>query len=784
MYGALRASFGIVLLGGAARLEPADRVLVPLADAEWAARIRVALRDIEGARYRAAIDHLQVGLTEGEGAVVQAPEDLPLDAAALRRAMESLDAPPPAEDGGETEAPWGVSRRFIAVRALAHRALACLPGEGLRLYRELYDVRARDLLERHRSGREPLALETAARAFFFTSVGDEAAELAGDVSFEEGSWRTGVTWWRQVLLDHPDRDEPREGLRLKLLDALELLGDHDAWKLERESFVRAVGRDPPGAPSATDEPGPARAGIGAAADLPPRLELGRWGGELRRGELPSLAGSALVGSWRSRHWSQKGLDPAAGPGEVAARQPFRPYYPQLQPLYPFLPVVDDKSLYLSGVYKLFRFDAGPDRGSLVAEYVKPTPRHIEERLPYVERDDSALYTTTIWAKDETAHPDLESLPRKVLITHYVSDRVQASSFMSYDITVEIPIRSLVAFDADTRAVLWKTGPTDGAARRMEDLGQALPRSQVARQPRSELSYTSPVIVKDGLVVAGGWVQRGYVDSVLRALDLRDGRTVWETFISGGQLELTMFGEMAREPFAGAIAEQEGIIYYLNQFGVIAAVELASGRVRWITTYDTIDVRATWQRSAEIRDTCWGANPLLLLGNVLIATPRDSQYLYAIDTGTGPAGEMAAGRVLWRFHNTSSLLRDLLGAKRGKVYFTGPRSVGALDLSGLDAYGHFGKTGAAAEGAPFAVEPRRLYRDLPGSQIVGPGVLTDEGVLFADEKGLYLAGPELGPPVPLVLESAQVPGRLSVAHGMVYMTSRTQLAAYGPPPPAR
>jgi outer membrane protein assembly factor BamB len=401
-------------------------------------------------------------------------------------------------------------------------------------------------------------------------------------------------------------------------------------------------------------------------------------------------------------------------------------------------------------------------------------------------------------------------PDEILVTSYVSDRVKSGKFMGYDITVEIPIRSLVAFAASSREVLWKTArdrtaqgpqadegrlpaelPQDEGGDELEGIrpGFLPPRYRLfegtpVQDSGKDFSYTSPVVVKNGIAAATGWVQRGYVRSAVRGLDAATGALVWETALASSQLELTMFGEIAREPFAGAITEGDGVLYCLTQTGVIGAVDLETGRIRWLTTYDTIEVEPSTHRAAIKRNISWGLNSLLVLGNVLIATPRDSEYLYAISTGRGPEGPLSGGRVLWRYYNPfrhgqqGGELRDLLGFSKGSLYFTGSEGVSALDVTGMDAEGRLPR------GLSQPPRVRGSYVD----GVAGPGALTTSGVVFSDQEGLRLASLDLKSVLELTRKPYRhsvfgvYPGRVQVVPGTILVTSRQLISSYTPEPP--
>ncbi|MBI4605019.1 MAG: hypothetical protein HY721_23910, partial [Planctomycetes bacterium] len=601
-----------------------DTALVPL---EGDAReVQEAAEHIAAGRFREGVAMLQ-GLVapeasrKAEAYLVEVPATLPREAGALGDALRAASAkgsparplalPAPRARGGlglpmarlppPSPGP-AAGRRFLPVEEVAAHLHSSLRGEALEAYRELYDGLGASLLAEHRERDDPARLERAARNLFWTSSGDDAAEILGDSCFERGAYAEAARWWRRILSEHPAPDVPIGRVRAKLLVALRALGAEKEETLERDRLLAAS----PGDAGLVRE-------IEAAVPRttpggrPPPEEPSRWGGEVRDALPPALPGAAGGGphlasaplqlSWASWAWSGQGLERSLEPGlGRPGRFHGRGVPPDAPGHFPFVALADGDDVYLSGVFSLYRFDGRPGGGKLLREYRKPVSSI--DVLAYQERaeNDSGLYTVTLWKKALEPSPSLAALPGEVLVTHYVSDRVSAKKYLGYYIYREIPIRSLVAFDAATGRALWKTG---SAARPPRAAGEAggragrgalepadeweglddedLPFPGFPRgfRPRSPLelddpesaisrdfSYTSPAIVRGGLVVAGGWFQRGYVNTALRALDLRTGELVWETLLSGAQVEPTMFGEMAREPLAGAIHEADGTVYYV------------------------------------------------------------------------------------------------------------------------------------------------------------------------------------------------------------------------------
>lgn len=813
------------------RAGASDRALVPLelAGEDALGRILSALDRIRSGDFREGIRGLQECVAEGfrsrgrrvfspsDSPLIQVPAELPRDPALLRAALEGAsrtEAPTPLRAAAlaarlrqrvfidprgdiveiqepgipAREEPPAPGRRFLSPPAVAEFALLSLPPPALEAYRELYDPDALRIRERYLSTGDRAALERLAREFFLATPGPEAGELLGDVLFEEGDAAGAVSWWRKVA-EHPASDGLRDRVNAKAL-----------------AVSRALGQ--------------AKAADFGERPVPPATS--RWGGELAPAALPAIPGRQLELSWDSWIWSVRGLGPRRA--EILApairRSPLA--YGSSYVHFPFVLALDGEFAYVSSVFSAYKIDARPGRGNVVREYRKPCPR---ELAGYEERSDAALSTVTIWKKEWEPGCDRGDLPDEVLISHYVFDVVRPVSYRSFDLTVQIPIRGLVALDAQTGAILWTAGPGGRAAgaasgaeprpdegpRDLDDFedpfgrespwaseGRAVlpdradPLGSTETAAVKDFSYTSPAIVKRGLAVAAGWAQRGYVTVALRAHDLRTGALAWETpIVNSGGVERTLFGEMAREPFAAAVAEQDGIVYCLSQLGAIAAAELDTGRVLWASTYDAIPVQPTYGPRAILRDVVWGPNPILLLGPACIVTPRDSDSLYAFDAGLGPRGIATAGRMLWKFRvagedeespkpREAARPRDLLGYRAGQLYLGGFAEVSALDLSSMDEEGFLWKDGRRLDSpARKTLAPRTTIR------MDAPAVLARDGVVFADRDGLRLLEFDTERVFDLAGAPARSPewnayrGRVQVSPHAILLTSRQLLSAFAP-----
>jgi len=755
--------------------------------------------------------------------------------------------------------------RYRRVSDLARFLLSRISEESRAVYRARYEPAASRLVSTLSAGfgiewldRE--ALERIALRFPLTLSGREARELLGDLEFEDARVERAAIWFAQLsdelALESPRDDQLLSRLRTKLLLAVRLRGDERRYAHERSEVLAAIESGEQreaflatlegleratafgGTGPAGDGTGPAGDGTGPAADVAVSVQRGssspkavvqlpsRWGGELPGGNLSSsppvstMPDLPIETSWQTLSWRNTVVvrslynDPRHdfGSGRFG-RAIVRRWID-----FPFVPVVDGNDVFLSGVFRLFRFDVRPGTGKLLAQLPKPTPGYLAGR--FKESSDSPVYATTLWGRDRDWTLDNgevavdAGLPGSIAVTHSISTGVRRDHYMGYDITSEIVTRSLVAYDRTTGRQLWKTEDLR-RVRRTDPFGP--------NQIPVEVSYSSPPVVRGSRVYAGGWKQRGYVNSLVRALDLYTGKMIWETPIGSSQMEQTMFGELAREPFASFLTEEDGVLYYQSNLGIVAALDVESGNVLWTTTYDSLQPEPTLSRTPILRDLVWGTNPPLLLDHMLIVTPRDSTLVLAIDTGRGPQGADRAGEVLWYHDNSRGFLRDFLGHHQGWLYFTGVGGVEALDISSRTASGHLETVAQAPavkgtsqgrlardfrgalekrvadnEAAPSVLPRREPLASLPVARRVpsryggadevveAPGLLTDRGVLYSDETGLYLVDHGLTrrdllvPPPANAGTAGFVPGRITMAGDLILVTSRLWISAYGSP----
>lgn len=681
----------------------------------------------------------------------------------------------------------GAGRRYLASPLVIRQILRDLDVGPARAYREARGGVARSRLDDALASGDLEQLSRLARECPLTSAGSAALEILADRAFEEGEYRRASELYRELLLDQASSGATFESTALRLIASLRFLGDQAGWRAERaEHLSRAAARG---------DLARARSDLARIESNVPFPETPRriaprspWGGEGRIGRLPTLPGRSLRLSWDSWVLARGGgislpASPISGREDPRIRRvlPVRSFLPL--PDHPFVPVAVGDRILLPGVFDVFELDGRPGRGGLLRVGRRPDPEGVRSaRVRYMETMDSVLQTLTWWGGGGGGGPAQGD--GSLLVGSYVWNSLSLTDYLGFQVRVNLPIRALVAFDGRTGEVRWRTEPVDPSSGPDAPSRPSIRGRLSGRDPLSpgtfpaDISYLSPAVVRAGRVFVAGWSQEGFVHCHVRALDSGSGKVIWDTLVSSGQLEQTMFGELAREPFAPFLLEEAGTIYCQTNLGAVAALDATSGRLLWVTTYESIPCEPTRGRTPIYRHPLpWSAQGPVRWGPLLILTPRDSEYLLAVDAGLGPSGRSGAGRILWSYRNRRGELRDLLGVHAGKVYFTSSEGVARLDLSRALPDGRLAE-GERARLERMAVGRRR-------GRIPARGDLCRSGVVFADAEALWLVGWDLGAPRRLTSEPFPSPrdarltyaGRVRVLGDLVVVTSNHGVSAW-------
>ncbi len=237
-------------------------------------------------------------------------------------------------------------------------------------------------------------------------------------------------------------------------------------------------------------------------------------------------------------------------------------------------------------------------------------------------------------------------------------RLGYTDYQGIRITVPIPERRLFAFDRETGDLLWDHSPSplwDGES------GSFAERMILA----------GPPVVSGSRVIVPCYLMQGRVDFHVACYDLFSGVLLWSTQLVSGQRPLNMFGRHEREFCAPPVRIESDRAIVLTQLGIVASLDVYTGRIQWQSRYEQIPLPATRGWRTQARKQHWrNASPVVVDGAV-IATPVDSRFLFGLDE--------REGTVLWqldhsslRHHGGTADVDTLIGADEDVLYFGGAR----------------------------------------------------------------------------------------------------------------
>ncbi len=649
------------------RVVLAALLAVPAASAEDPER-RVrsfALADSNAARF--ALEETRRLLAQGD-----------LDRA-LRVAQAGLDERPAdlvlVEQRRESE-------RWRPLGSVLEDLLLGLPATARARYDEVVRAAAEPLREQARLSGRLLPLVELDRRFAASTAGREALALLLEAAVERGALHEAEGLARRGLRSAPG--DP--GLWLRLVDVLADLGDAEGL---------AQLRPPAGLVAVT-----ARGAVDVAERLqsarrsvpPPTPVEGRpaWG---RAGPRPPVAVGSEAPAPGLR-WTaptdltlrERDVARSWGLAENDEQADFELHLAGYRPLFPAL---SGRELYVSDGRSLRALDllGGRELWSLAPASAP---------VPVLERGTTANGRTAL------DRPFAPTVWRDLVICSLEVERPYVPDvLMGQEISTYMPRRVLAAVDRATGRWVWASGTAPGDRERLADV-----------------TFAGEPVVADGLVLAVGARHRQMFDVALFGLEATTGRVRWERPLAHGHQETNLFGRPVKEFSAGIATAEHGVAYAATGLGCLAAVEVQTGALRWIASYEAqpLPRPESWYR-APLRIPRVGPVAPLPAGDLLVVAPGDAQHVLAFDR--------AQGSLRWRaalpgpFQTPFGSLAQVLGVARldGRdvLLATGGRLV-ALDLS----------SGALRAATPF--EPA-------SSRVIGQGAIVGRHVLVPTESGL-------------------------------------------------
>ncbi len=515
--------------------------------------------------------------------------------------------------------------RAVGLRDFVLARLAEWPEEGKAALRRRVDPAAEQAFQAASRLRDPEALEAFVEEHPLCSFAGGALTLAGTLRLDEGQAGAAASALERALGAVDPAERPVVAARLG--QALARLGDRArldalAARAEREWPAAAV--------EVAGKPVPLglqlRALVPAPAGAAP-LEIPGWElvGGAPRGWRLAESGVRLPREWWSDRIDIPRLDADEEFGVrramvLAPTADFRPLFP----------AVADGVLYVQNGMSVVAYNLFAPRAEKLWQFKVPPPGG------EVMFDNRAVYTVTV--SDGVVYANL------------VTSAGGAEDQLGYvRVKFPFPRRGLYALDAMSGRLLWRVG------------GEL----QADTLDRNASFGTAPT-PEGGRLYVGAVKQKHSVDPFehhVLCLEAATGKILWSTFVASGGTEINLFGNSTRESLGSPVAIAGDVLVYATHHGVIAALDKATGRIRWTYRYLQLPVNPTRSVYVSKNRLEWVNAPPAIDRGAVVVTPTDSKHAYSLD--------LAGGELLWE-HERHRDVRSIVGVKDGTVVFGGAR----------------------------------------------------------------------------------------------------------------
>ena len=517
----------------------------------------------------------------------------------------------------------------VGIREYILGQIASWPEEGKAAYRRRADPLAEHAFQGAKRARDVDALERLVDQFPFSSVVDDALSLIANLRLDSGECASAADALGRLLDRESATDRAVISARLGL-----------AWacagrRKELEELTKRVERD---LPSAEIQVGENR--VGLAKHLKALSTQVREGGtDAAPLALPAWesigggpAGTRLAESGvelAKAAWGDViGLPRLDGEEELIVRRSMA-LVPTAE-FRPLFPAVSDGILYVHNGLALTAYNFYAKAPEKLWQFRVPTPSG------EVMFDNRVIFAPMV--HDGRVYANL-----------IASVGGEENQLGYVRVKFPFPRRALYALDAYTGKLLWKIGGKLGAESLEENA-----------------SFATAPAAEGGRLYVGAVKQKLSTDPFqhyVMCLDPATGKTIWSTYVASGGTEINLFGNSTRESLGSPVSVTEDSVYYCTNHGAIAALDKKSGRIRWTRRYRQLQVMPTRSVYVQKNRLEWVSSPPVFARGIVVVTPADSQWLYALDGQTG--------QLRWDRPRGQDL-RTLYGVRDGTLVLGGER----------------------------------------------------------------------------------------------------------------
>jgi len=557
-------------------------------------RISEAMRHIEAA----------VGIAPGEGS---------LSEGSYRQAWEALKPLFDIKDFHQTLAPGGEPMRWDNLHTALIKLVKSLPSEGVDSYRRTFRGRSLGEYEYALSTNSPDDFINVIQRFPFTEGSEKAARVLGRRAWERGDFAQAAWAFEKLWSQHRVTPVPGDtaGDIVSLAHAYARLG----WTTRLSALQVELGPFGDKLVTIGNQAMTLRVAISEASKqasdelLTPTSDEDAALSTLARS---GLALAAAPRQYAKEEWKAQ-LPVPTGP---LYNQAFAQLYEVEAP--PMLPVVHGTSVLVNAGSELACYDL--HSGSMSWSTAAHSPANDSYHL--VETDPNLVLTVS--AHGTTAFVALEN-PLAYSVVDPTPQLMGLRPFMP------MVKRTLTAIDTVSGRMLWMLG------------GQyALKSNQVALpdlEKQAALTSFHHSVMVGGVLYAIGAERENQAEVFLFAIDPSTGRPQWRLSLCQGQVENTMFGAAAREPYPGIPVAAGGRLYVVSNLGGTICVDLAGKSVAWVVRYDSMPRPYTRERRNFYRKRTFLNSPSVLARDangreLLVTAPTDARHIIALEADTG------------------------------------------------------------------------------------------------------------------------------------------------------
>lgn len=597
---------------------------------------------------------------------------------------------------------------YLSIPRFVHQEIVRWPAEGLSAYRRRFEPAAEKIFEEALRDLDPEKLAEVFGHYYCTTIAIRAGDMLAQVYLESGRFGAARKIFERLIATHPQRGEMRAEWQTKLAICRAFSGDVEAAStflkqaddaLHQRLFLWKGGRS--FAQSMLQE---IEANLALGETARPQTDWPTIGGNFSRTLIPRSDVAPTAPLWTFDAFAPSMLSGADGYFQSSS---FHSAYSRGKFL-ALQPAVAFGKVFFNDAVGVWAIDL--ETGGAAWSYEGVVSR--EKGSGWGDRSVPSLHSCTLF--NGRVFADLSHRPASYYGYHPPSIR-----------------SALVCLDAATGRLIWQVQP--------QDYGE---------DPR-EVEFEGPVVADDSgvYVLARRRKAFGFEDAYLWKFE-HTGRFRWRTHLASGSTG----GFGYRRPTLAIPTLINGTMFIQTNLGAIAAVDVNTGLVEWISVYGTADAgqQDRWQSTRANEIYPWQYNPLFPLPNgQLLSLPLDLDEVLLIDQNTGhishrtPKGQM---------HQVNTIL----GVDGSRVYGLGEQ------LFCWDARSH----------------STVWARPLPESPIYGRGACSDSRIYIPCRSGLFTYKMGGGEPTVKAWDHTQQGGNVVVLADRIIVAGNDRITLYG------